>query len=367
MSKTISVGTVTGIPGRITYGSFEGVALPTGGSDHFPVIIAHGPEEGPVLWVTASIHGNEHSGLAVIHQLLGPHGADFPISRLRGAVVMIPTLSPAGLRTESRSPYYCHGADPNRMFPALQRPSKPAAPDEDAAPSALERAYERLFACVEATADYLIDLHNAILGSMPFAFRDPIYYDGESESDKAAARALQARNDDLLRAFGLPIINEFPSGEYLNKNLHRSVSGAVLNKLRRPAITAELGSYLHVNWLARDAAVVGIRNVMRWAGMLPGEPEPMPPIPRPAVDFPVRRMMHPRAPQSGIVTHLVDTGDVVRKGQAVARLTDIYGRPLGPDDGLLRTEHDGYVVGRMQGIVYYENEPVIWMPYPENG
>jgi predicted deacylase len=102
----------------------------------------------------------------------------------------------------------------------------------------------------------------------------------------------------------------------------------------------------------------------------------MPPIPYPRVDFPVRRMMHPRVPQSGIVTHLVDAGDIIHKGDAVSRLTDIYGRPLGPDEGLLRTEHDGYVVGRMQGNVYYENEPVLWLsvrdsnelllPYPED-
>lgn len=374
MSKPITIGTAKGAPGKITYGVFEGVALPTGGSDNFPVIIAQGQQKGPVLWLTASIHGNEHSGLAVLHTLLGPDGADFPLDDLRGTVVMIPTLSPAGIRTEARSPYYNRGADPNRMFPAPQRPSQSAEPDEDSLPNILELAYERLFTHIEDTADYLIDLHNALLGSIPFSFRDPIYYDGRD--DKIAAHKLQARNDEMIAAFGLPIINEFPSAEYLKKNLHRSVSGAVLNRLRRPAFTAELGGYLHVDWPARDAAVVGIRNVMRWAGMLSSNPEPMPPIPRPAVAFPVRRMMHPRAPQSGIVNHLVDAGDIVDKGQPVARLTDIYGRPLGSDNGLLYSQYDGYVVGRMQGMVYYENEPVIWMavrdsgelllPYPED-
>jgi len=86
--------------------------------------------------------------------------------------------------------------------------------------------------------------------------------------------------------------------------------------------------------------------------------------------------MHPRVPTSGIITHLVDTGDVIRAGQPVARLTDIFGRSIGPDGGLLRTEFDGYVVGRMQGTVYYENDPVLWLsvrddsdrlvPYPED-
>ncbi len=366
MNESVVVGDVRGVPGQIVYGAFPGVALPTGGRDDLPVIIAQGKRAGPVLWVTGSIHGNEHSGLAVIHRLLGPGGVDFPVNELSGAVVMIPTLNPAGLRTESRSPYYSRGADPNRMFPAPERPhTRTNAFPEGPPASAMESVYERLFASIEATADYLIDLHNAVIGSIPFAFRDPIYYAGER--DRVAARRLQIRNDEMMAAFGLPIINEFPSVEYIKKNLHRSVSGSVLNRARRPAFTAELGGYLHVDLLARDAAVVGLRNVMRWAGMLSGEPEPLPPIPFPEVDFPVRRIMYPRAPQSGIVTHLVDAGDPVRQGDAVARLTDIYGRPLGPDNGLLRTEYDGFVVGRMQGKVYYENEPVLWLAVRDDG
>lgn len=375
MSHSVHVGTATAVPGQITYGVFEGVPLPTGGTDPIPVIIAQGKKEGPTLWITGSIHGNEYSGMAVIHRLLGPGGVDFPLAGLAGTVIMVPTLNPAGLRTEARSPYYSHGSDPNRLFPAPRRANKNSSTmTEDSVPTPLERVYERLFERIEAHGDFLIDLHNAVIGSLAFAFRDPIYYDGPE--DRAAAQKLQAQNDQMLAAFGFPIINEFPSAEYLKKNLHRSVSGAVLHRARRPAFTVELGGYLHVDTRVRDAAVTGLRNVMRWAGMLPGEPEALPDIPRPRVNFPVRRLMHPRVPTSGIVTHLVDTGDTIRTGQAVARLTDICGRPIGPDGGLLRTEFDGYVVGRMQGMVYYENDPVLWLavrddsdllvPYPDD-
>ena len=358
MSDTIRVGSASAVPGQITYGVFEGVPLPTGGTDALPVIIASGQADGPVLWITGSIHGNEYSGMAAIHRLLGSSGGAFPLKDLRGTVIMIPTLNPAGLRTENRAPYYNRGSDPNRMFPAPVRPQHNHQ-SEDGPPTALERVYDRLFARIEAHGDFLIDLHNAVIGSIGFAFRDPIYYDGPG--DKAAARHLLEKNDQMMAAFGMPVINEFPSAEYLKKNLHRSVSGSVLNRARKPAFTVELGSYLHVNLQLRDAAVIGLRNVMRWAGMLPGEREAMPPIPYPRVNFPVRRLMHPRAPISGVVTHLVDAGDLVYKGQVVARITDIYGRPIGADNGNLRSEYEGYVVGRMQGSIYYENEPVLWL------
>lgn len=362
MTTSITIGTAKSKPGKIVYGAVKGVGLPTGGSDDFPIIIAQGKADGPVFWVTGSIHGNEYSGLSVIHKLLGPGGADFPLGDLRGTVVLVPTLSPAGVRTAARSPYYAHGADPNRMFPApkhMGAKDKVKPKDDDSPPSALERAFERLFAYIEANGDYLIDLHNAVIGSIPFSFRDPVYYEGEDQRD--AALELQVKTDEMLEAFGMPIVNEFPSAEYIKKDLHRSVSGSVLNRARRPAFTVELGSYLYVDVPARDGAVVGLRNVMRWAGMLPGDLEPMPAIPQPKVDYPVRRMMHPRVSQSGVVTHLVMEGDLVKKGDTIARLTDIYGRPLGPEDGLLRSEHDGYVVGLLPGTVYYENEPVIWM------
>ncbi len=373
MSDTIQVGSARAVPGEITYGEFEGVALPTGRTDSLPVIIASGQDDGPVFWITGSIHGNEYSGMATIHRLLGVNGREFPLQELRGTVIMLPTLNPAGLRTENRSPYYNRGSDPNRMFPEPIRTGSESRP-ENGPPSALERVYENLFGCMEAHCDFLIDLHNAVIGSIGFSFRDPIYYDGPV--DKNIARRLLARNDEMMEAFGMPIINEFPSAEYIKKNLHRSVSGSVLNRARKPAFTVELGGYLHVDTGLRDAAVVGLRNVMRWAEMLPGEREPMPPIPYPRVDFPVRRLMHPRAPVSGVVTHLVDAGDIITKGQAVAQITDIFGRPIGPDDGILRTDHDGYVVGQMQGNVYYENEAVLWLavkdhtdlllPYPED-
>ena len=58
------------------------------------------------------------------------------------------------------------------------------------------------------------------------------------------------------------------------------------------------------------------------------------------------RLPHPRVPEPGIVHALVRPGEIVRAGQPVAELTDIWGRPLN-EDGLIRTEHvDGRNVVR---------------------
>ena len=66
----MKVGDCVAAPGRLSYGSFEGVALPTGGHDHLAVVIAPGLREGPTLWLPANIHGNELAGINALHRLV---------------------------------------------------------------------------------------------------------------------------------------------------------------------------------------------------------------------------------------------------------------------------------------------------------
>lgn len=355
VKSELRIGSAVGKPGQITYGTFEGVPLPTGGTDDFPVIIAQGKRDGPVLWLTASIHGNEYTGIAVIHRLLRSD----VLATLRGAIVAIPTLNPAGLRVGERRPYYMKLQDPNRLFPAGGKKA-PApsfgASDPDPTPP-LEAAYQRLFEQMSTSAAYLIDLHNYSLHSVPFAFRDPIGY--TDEHDKASARQLQHTMDKLLQAFGHTIVNEYATTDYLKRNLHRSVSGALLNVARIPAFTVELGGYLSVDPAIVGACCAGIRNVLRFAGMLNGAVEPITGVKLIAPGHAIRRMQHPHAPASGIVEFFVKSGDALKRGDAVGRISDIFGRPLGTKEGLITSDHDGVVLGVAQGAAFYMGESLL--------
>ena len=153
MPAIIQLGTVQSQPGSIQYGRWEALAHPTGHTEFLPVVIAQGHADGPCIWLTAGIHGNEHSGPLVLYELL----SEALVAELRGTIVAIPALNPAGLRTESRAPYHAP-SDPNRMWPD----GKPAKePDlEKKQPSSLEQAYAQLFEEIRQTADYLIDYHN---------------------------------------------------------------------------------------------------------------------------------------------------------------------------------------------------------------
>lgn len=361
--KGVTIGPVTGQPGTIVTGWLDGVGLPTGGQDRFPVIVAQGHDDGPVFWVTAGIHGGEHTGLIAAQRLVTPDLAH----NLKGSLVVLPVLNPAGLRTKERTAYY-HNSDPNRLFPEPH--PQGSVEDDPAGMLTLERAYQALYGIIEASgADYLLDLHNAQIGSLPMAFRDPVFYHRRPGLGmlRSQAQALQDRVGEMLDAFGFTIVNEFASDSYVDRQLDRSVSGAVLNGLGIPAATIELGSWLHVDVHIVEACLVGLRNALRWAGLLAGDPEPLEGIPIIHPDGPVRRHLGPRAPQAGIVHHLVRPGEPIEVGQPLARMTDIFGEPLGPDGGLLRSEHDGYVLAWQHGVVRYEGETIMVLAIPDDG
>jgi predicted deacylase len=80
--------------------------------------------------------------------------------------------------------------------------------------------------------------------------------------------------------------------------------------------------------------------------------------------FRVRRQRTPRVQQACVVVHQVQPGDLVKAGDVVADMLDVWGRPLG--DSLLRAGFDGFVVGRSHGIFFYPGDAVLTMAVPDD-
>lgn len=368
MPKTIAIGSATSQIGTIQHGRWQALTHPTGHTEFLPVVIAQGRQDGPCLWLTAGIHGPEHAGPLVLYRLITQELVD----RMRGTIVAIPALNPAGLRTAKREPYHAP-QDPNRLWPD-GKPQKPPDPDKDP-PSSLEQAYKQLFDEILASADYLIDYHCAWIGSISFSFRDRMLYRTDQNADHhlAEAEALTVKQEEMLKAYGHTIIREFPADKYVDEKLHRSTSAAALFLGKIPGFTVELGTGPVPDVAIVAASAAGTRNVMRWAGMLEGDPEPIEDIKIVDPGFPVRRCSTPRVQQACVVRHLVEPGDLVSTGDPVAELFDVWGRPL--DDGPLCSTYDGFVIGRSHGIYFYPGDAVLGMairddaplvaPYPE--
>jgi predicted deacylase len=348
----VQIGTCEARPGKMTFGRLEVLRHVDGGAEDLPVVIACGKRDGPCLWVTANIHGDEYVGLlaaqrAVTRDLGGRLGD------LRGTVVAIPTLNPAGLRVGRRQAYYDPNTDPNRTFPDA------AAADEidgDEPPSPYAQASAVYFSLLRQTATYLIDLHAMDIQATPFTIRDRVLY--RDDKQRAGAEQLAETLDGLARAFGIPVVNEYAAKKYVKQRLHRSTAGAALHVAGIPAITPELGMGGAVDPLALRAGIAGIHNALVWAEMLTGDPIAIDWIPQPDLGYPVTRLPHPRVPEPGIVKALVRPGEIVCAGQPVAELADIWGRPLG-EDGLVRTEHEGWVLSLRSSAQGYRHRPVM--------
>jgi predicted deacylase len=357
----ITIGTCEARPGEMRVGYLEVLSHFDGTTERLPVVIACGQHDGPCLWVTGNIHGDEYVGLLAVQGGVTRALSD-RLSELRGTVVGIPTLNPSGLRVGARQAYYDRFTDPNRTFPDAARTGKGAEKemldveeDEEEHPTPYEQASGKYFELLRETATYLVDLHAMDIQATPFTIRDHVLYRGEEQRE--GAEQLAGRLDGLARAFGIPVVNEYAARKYVKQKLHRSTAGAALHVAGIPSITPELGMGGDVEPNALRAGIAGIHNVLVWAEMLPDAPVAIDWIAQPDLGYPVRRWPHPRASQAGVVHKLVRPGEIVRAGQPVAELRDIWGRPVG--DGLIRTQKDGWVLSLRSGVAGYANRPVM--------
>lgn len=375
----MEIGSATARPGERATGYVEVTGVPTGGTERLPVIVAAGESDGPSLWVTGGIHGNELTGVAVAQDVL----ADGVPDGLSGTVVCVPICNPSGLRNVERTSSY-HGDDPNRFFPD---PEDDGEDDETDDRRVQELIDERLYELIVDSADAHLDVHTAQVGSVPFVIRDRILYDptadgaasdgngasgdadgagpGDGARTETEAEALADRLDGLAAATGIPVVNEYPAAEYADRNLHRSAAGAVLNRAGIPALTLELGSYGVVEEAHRAAGVAAAYRAMVHLGMLAAVPdrvaEPAPSYESP-VDFPVRRFHGPNAPRAGICRHEFEAGEAFEAGAELATLVS----PHGDETEVISVEHDGYVLGRANTICY-ENDPVTSLAVRDDG
>ncbi len=344
--KDIVIGSAKSAPGKITYGFIDGIDLPTGTTERIPVIIAQGTKEGPTMFLTANIHGNELTGISVIHDVV----TEEIVSELKGTIVAIPTLNPSGLRAGDRSSEFSKD-DPNRTFPEGIF-AKTDDDDEDRKyPKPFEQIASRVYAYFEKYADFHIDFHNHAIRSIPYSILDRVFYtDTISKED---AEQLAQKQKEMVEAFAIIATADFPSKKYLKLKYHRSVSGSVLNSLRIPAFTVELGANTILLPEVVAGSVKGTKNVLRWAGMLDGEMEEITEFDVSQPEERLQRIEHPRSNQSGLIKFLVKPGEKVTKGQPIAKLTDIFGKPL--DDGYIRTEYDGYMIALYSMMTVYPN------------
>lgn len=245
-----------------------------------PVQVVSGKKEGPRLFVSAAVHGDEINGVEIIRRLLN-HKA---LSSLRGTLVAVPVVNVHGFITHSR--YLPDRRDLNRAFPGKENGSLTAQ-------LAWLFDQEIVDKCTHG-----IDLHTA-------------------SGHRFNLPQVRACIDDeetlqLAQAFGTPVI--------LNSNVRDGSLRQAAVDGGKPFLLYEAGEVLRFDEFSIQVGVAGIISVMRLLGMLRGKPYKSKFQP-----FIAHTSTWIRAPQSGVLRVDCPLGSQVSKGERLGRVSDPMG------------------------------------------
>lgn len=260
-----------------------------------PVIVLNGKGAGPVLCLTAAVHGDELNGIEVARRVLD----DIDVEELNGAVIGIPIVNIQGFYRGTR--YLPDRRDLNRHFPGNARGS-----------SATRMAHS-LFTEVIRHCSALIDLHTGSLNrtNLPQV--------------RADLRSPQVTR--MTQAFGATVVLH---GAGDRGSLRRAANEAGI-----PAVTFEMGEPMRVQPEQVEHGAKAIETLMYALGMTKqrrywGDPEPV---------YYASRWV--RVDNGGILFSDVALGERVSEGELLGVVTD----PLSNEQHRIYAPVSGRVLG----------------------
>ena len=292
---------------------------PLGRQLEIPVHILHGLEDGPILGITSTIHGDELNGVTIIRHLL--HGMDLnpgteddlvTPETLSGTLIVVPVCNPEAVIIHSRRS--SDGRDLNRCFPGTRTGTHSS------------RLAHTLFHRIVTRCDYLIDLHTA-------------------PSERTNAPHVRANCDDskskeLARAFGTPIVLHSigPAGSLRRCSTKEGIHAVLL----------EAGTANVFESGAITAGVRGIMNILVHLKMIQGN------IRKPDWRLIVRTSQWIRSPRGGMLHPLIQVGELVDEGQPIAQISN----PLSGEVEEIQSPLCGVAVGLATAPLLRAGEPV---------
>lgn len=296
MTPTLETLDLEGLPsGAVSRCWVEIAHDALGQPECIPVLVARG-RPGPVVGLTAAVHGNELNGIPVLHRLFDR----IDTSALRGTVVGVPVVNVPGFHRGMRR--FVDDQDLNHAFPGR--------PDGSVSDVWVHRLLERIV----RRFDVLLDLHTASFG------RVNCLYVRADMSDPATARMAFLQRPQ--------IIVHNPAND-------RTLRGAAA-AMGIPAITVEIGDPHRFQERYIKRTITGIRAVLQELGLVPRRPLA---LGDPPVVCGSSGWMH--TDTGGLLTVLPSVTDTVARGEVVGRVVDVFGQVVRE----YRAPHDGVVIG----------------------
>ena len=282
-----------------------------------PVHVVHGRREGPRLFVSAAIHGDEILGTEIIRRLIKLKR----LAAIKGTLLAVPVVNVYGFLQHSR--YSPDRRDLNRFFPGLEKGSLTS------------QLADTFLETVVKGCTHGIDLH-------------------AGSNHRANLPQIRAAVDDpetlrLAKAFKVPVI--------INSKLRGGALRHIAAEMGIKTLLYEAGEALRFDEVAIRAGMRGIMSVMEALGMLKAKKGAASEIDSLIADT----TSWVRAPVSGILRMNVPLGGRVTKNSRIGEIAD----PFGGDSVDIRSPVSGMVIGRLNLPLVYRGDAVVHIAHLE--
>jgi predicted deacylase len=315
--SAFSIGDLTVEAGRSGTGELPIARLVTGTRISLPVQVRHGRTDGPVVWLSGAVHGDEINGVEIIRRVM----RTLDPRTMTGTVIAVPIVNVHGFLNGDR--YLPDRRDLNRSFPGSPTGSLAA------------RIANLFMTEIVSRADVGIDLHT---GS-----------DHRTNLPQVRADLDDPRTRALAEAFGAPVM------------LHAKVRDGSLRgaatELGATVLLYEGGEAWRFDAAALAAGERGVLRVLAELDVVEGtDDEPV----APPVES--RRSSWVRARRSGIALLDVGLGDRVGKAQQLGVIHDSVGNRL----SRITSSRTGIVIGHIQHPLVNQGDAVVHVAETES-
>jgi len=266
-----------------------------------PVEVIRGKEKGPVLFISAAIHGDEINGVEIIRKILKKPF----LKNISGTLILVPVVNVFGFNSNSR--YLPDRRDLNRSFPGSKNGSL-----------AGRMAYTFMKEIV-SKCSHGIDLHTGAI------HRTNLPQVRASLDDKAT--------EDLAKSFGVPVV--------VNSKLRDGSLREAARKKKVAMLLFEGGQALRFEDQIIKAGVRGCISVMKKIGMIDKLPVSNS-LSKKTKVYIARSSHWIRAPHSGIFATQKKIGSKIKTGDVLATISDPFGR----EASKVLAEDNGILIGR---------------------
>jgi len=303
--EILTVGQVTASPGEKKSGYIIVPEGPDGPEIRLPITVVNGAVDGPVLALTAGIHGYEYPPVLALQRLR----SQLEPQNMKGSVIIVHVVNlPSFLkRTIYYNPY--DWKNQNRVFPGKIDGTM------------TERIAFQVTNEVLVKSDAHLDLH---CGDGNEDLLTYLYY---TETGKPE---LDRKTMGLAKNFGFKVLIHVTAGP---EGLPTTTCANASLNLGNPALTVECGRLGRTDEEDVLALLKGCINTLKHLKMIAGQPELL------FDPIWVKKTTYIRSNFEGIFYPLTKGGAHVQKGELLGYLTDFFGnilqKAIAPHDGIV--------------------------------